>query len=99
MTDLVFELPDKSTPGYLRRQRQALVFYKALTSTPEPETVDEIVNFLVDYVTEPAEKEEAKEALRDASEEQFHTLFDAVLGRTDAEGNPTNPPPKKKSAT
>ena len=99
MTDLVFELPNKSTPGYLKRQRKALVFYKALTGDPEPETVDEIVEFLVDFVTEPAEIEEAKEALRDASEDQFQLLFNAVLGRTDTEGNPTKPPPKKKRAT
>ena len=99
MTDLVFTLPDKSTPGYLRRQRQALVFYKALTSDPEPETVDEIVNFLVEYVTEPADTEEAKEALRDASEDEFNLLFNAVLGRSDDNENPTKPPPKKKSKT
>ena len=99
MTDLVFTLPDKSTPGYLRRQEQALVFYTALKGDPDPTIIREMVNFLVDYVDEPADTEEAKEALMDASEDEFNLLFNAVMGKSDDEENPTKPRPRKKKQT
>lgn len=86
--DLVFKLPDKDTPGFLRRQREAIRFSENLKDNPTVETVEALVNFLVDYVEEPQDRKEATEALWDASENQFMELLSALSGGQQAE-NPT----------
>lgn len=88
MPKLVFTPPDENTPGYLRRQREALKFMQLLKGDPTVETIDGMVDFLVEFVTEPKGKEEAKEALWDASEAQFNALLRSVLGQAGDE-NPT----------
>ena len=89
MTDLVFTPPDENTPGFLRRQREALKFMQLLKDDPSPETIDGMVDFLVDFVTEPKGKKEAIDALWDASEAQFNELLGAVIGKADDAENPT----------
>lgn len=86
--DLVFKLPGKDTPGFLRRQREAIRFSENLKDNPTVETVDALVSFLVDYVEEPKDRKEAAEALWDASENQFMELLGALSGGQEAE-NPT----------
>lgn len=88
MPELVFTPPDENTPGYLRRQREALKFMQLLKGDPTVETIDGMVDFLVEYVTEPTDREQAREALWDASEAQFNTLLRSVLGQAGDE-NPT----------
>ena len=89
MTNLVFTPPDENTPGFLRRQREALKFMQLLKGDPTVEAVDGMVDFLVEFVTEPADKKEATEALWDASEAQFNELLGAVLGKADDAEDPT----------
>ena len=89
MTNLVFTPPDENTPGFLRRQREALKFMQLLKGDPTVEAVDGMVDFLVEFVTEPADKNEAIEALWDASEAQFNELLGAVLGKADDAEDPT----------
>jgi len=89
MTDIEFRLPDKSTPGYLRRQKEALRFLQQFKQDPSPETIDMMVDFLVGFVVSPSEEDAAKEALWDASQEQFELLLNSVVGREDDESNPT----------
>lgn len=89
MTDLVFTPPDENTPGYLRRQREALKFMELLSGTPTVEAVDAMVDFLVQFVTKPAQPKKAKEALWDASEAQFNELLKSVLGQGEDTENPT----------
>ena len=89
MTNLVFTPPDENTPGFLRRQREALKFMGSLKGDPSVETIDDMVVFLVQFVTEPVDKDEAKEALWDASEAQFNDLLGAVLGKGDSDEDPT----------
>ena len=89
MTDLVFTPPDENTPGFLRRQREALEFMQVLKGDPSPEAIDGMVSFLVEFVTEPVDKKEATEALWDASEAQFNELLAAVLGKAEDAENPT----------
>lgn len=84
---LVFSPPSSETPGYLRRMRQALSFQETLTNNPKAETVDELIDFLLSYVTEPEDKAEARELLLDASQAQFMELLTAITG--DNETNPT----------
>ena len=82
MTELEFIVPGPDAPGYLRRQRKALEFSNRLTGDASPELLDELVGFLVGYITQPTDPEAAKEALWDASEDQFNALLDAISGTT-----------------
>jgi len=87
MTDLVFNLPGKDDPGFLRRQREAIKFGRLLQEKPDEETLDQMVDFLAQFVEEPKDREKAKEALWDASESQFMQLLRSLGGESDE--NPT----------
>lgn len=85
---LVFEVPDENAPGYLKRIKKALSLKRRIA---QPDNIDdtlftEMVDFLAEYVTEPADREQAKEALWDASQKQFVDLLNSVTG-----GNATDP--------
>jgi len=91
MTQIVFEPPGADSPGYLRRSKRALEFrQRSQKKDIGPEIIDEMVEFLLPYVKEPAERDEAREALFDASEAQFMQLIDAVSGEGE---NPTSAQP------
>ena len=77
---IVFTPPTKDQPGYLRRTRKALELQRKLKGSPEPETVDELVDFLAPFITEPSDPEQAKSALWDASEAQFLDLLARMQG-------------------
>ena len=91
MSKLVFERPTSQTPGYLRRAKAGLEFKARMASGVDPIAIDDMVEFLLTYVTEPVDRDEARETLLDATEEQFSNLINAVIGEDlDAE-NPTVP--------
>jgi len=92
MSKIKFELPGKETPGYLRRMKNALEYAKMLQDNPSPATIDALVEFLLPYVIEPEDRKEARNALWDATQEQFDSLLGAIVGKSDSE-NPT--PPKE----
>ena len=76
--ELVFEVPGPDAAGYLRRQRRVLEFRRAEKDAPE--SIDALVEFLADYVSVPEDREEAKEALMEASENQIDELLEAISG-------------------
>lgn len=78
--EIIFKVPDKTTPGYLRRSKKALEFAQKLGGTATPELIDEMVDFLVDYVSSPTERDAKIEALWDATEEQFGDMLSALTG-------------------
>ena len=84
MSEIVFEKPDSDAPGFLRRQRQALEFKRELENAG-PDTLDKMVEFLLAFVTEPEDRDEARDALWDASERQFNQLLDVVTGRAETD--------------
>jgi len=89
MVDLVFNPPDAQAPGFLRRQKKALQFMRAFdVDNPTPDMIDDMVEFLLDYVTEPADRDEARNLLWDASQEQIMMLMQSVGGAESGE-NPT----------
>lgn len=63
MTEIVFDLPTASTPGYLKRQRAAVALQADLAKNPTPATVDRLVEFMLAFVKEPADRDDAREAI------------------------------------
>ena len=78
---LVLEVPKKSDRGYLKRQRTALNFSAKLDEMDiDEKVVDEIIEFCLPYVTEPENKDDAREALEWASEDEIKELLSAISG-------------------
>lgn len=75
---LVFAIPGPDEPGYLLRQRKALAFAQEFEGNATPELLDKLVDFLADFVEEPEDRGEAKDALWNASETQIMELLAAV---------------------
>ena len=95
MSKLVFAIPDAESPGWLRRQRQAVAFAQRASADMTPETLDELVAFLAVYVKEPVGPDEAREALFDATQNQIMGLLAAIAGG--ANERPLSVPPTDKS--
>jgi hypothetical protein len=77
---LRFNAPGADTPGFLKRQRQALEFKRQMQGDIGPEMVDRMVDYLVPYVSEPADRDEAREALMEATQTQFMEMLAAIGG-------------------
>lgn len=84
MSKINFKPPGKDTPGYLRRQRKVLEFKAKMRNTApgsmDAESIDDLVEFLSAFVIEPEDEAAKREALWDASEEQFDMLLNVVKG-------------------
>ena len=104
--ELVFEAPTPQTPGYLRRLKKGLDFRKKLQDFDVSDSawISEMIDFLVGYVTEPEDREEAKEAMWDVTEDKYNDMLNAIIGKQEeGEENPTvaeiplvkSEPPKK----
>ena len=92
MSKLVFELPTAQTPGYLKRMKSAIEYNRRLKSRDpmDPEMVDDMVGFLLPYIVEPKDREEAKNLMfEDLTEDQFSEMMQALSGRAEEEENPT----------
>lgn len=91
MSKLVFQIPNPDSPGYLRRVQRGLAFqekYKEEMNAPlTASNFEKVVDFLVQYVIEPASEAEAREALWNASEEQVKEFYAAL--KSGGEPNPT----------
>ena len=78
---LVMELPDRETPGFLRRSKKALEFSARIKAKQiDPAMFDDMVEFLLPFVKEPADRDAARAALWDASQAQFETAMQALSG-------------------
>ena len=75
MTEIVFSFPTKDTPGFLRRQREALKLRADLAGDESDGALTKLVEFLVRYVTEPADPAAAIEAVWNMSEDQFNAAL------------------------
>lgn len=81
---LEFEVPGRQDPGFLIRQRRAMEFASKFNEeSRDPTVLDEMVDFLADFVTVPAEREQAIDALWNASQEQFEGMLEALTGAND----------------
>ena len=84
-----FTTPTADSPGFLKRTRTAAVLMEKLQSGHfSAGVIDEIIDFLDSFVTEPADKTEAREALLDVSQNDFANMLLAIMGG----GQSTVPP-------
>jgi hypothetical protein len=94
MSELTFEIPDEKTPGFLRRMMAANKFTRLLKEGDiDVEYFENLITFLLGFITEPEDRDEAREALLDASQEQYMSLLQAINGQA----NPTSAPETEKS--
>ena len=92
MSKIIFKHPSKDTPGFLLRTKKALEFKEHIDKKEvTPQLIDEMVGFLLPYITEPVDREEARTALFEASEEQFGMLVEQFSGGSESKENPTLP--------
>ena len=81
MTKIKIAVPGPNEPGFLQRQK-ALLEYGAIlakfSEKPDPNGMDDLVGFILNFVEEPKDKKKAEEALWDASEEQFNEIITAL---------------------
>jgi len=94
MDKLVFTVPDEKTPGYLRRVMAASRFNEMLrANTLTSEAYEDLITFLMGFITRPEDRTEAREALLDATLEQYNELLGEINGMV----NPTSPEPSETS--
>lgn len=80
---LVLNPPTKKDRGYLKRAKKGLYFKKEMAKeNPDPEIVDEMIEFLADYVEKPEDRDEAIELFWNATEEEIDMMIEAVTGQT-----------------
>ena len=79
--ELELKLPSPDSPGFLLRTREALKLQKLLDKDQiSEEAIDKLIEFLLPYVVKPEGKDKAKEALLNASQNQFTEMFSAITG-------------------
>lgn len=81
---LVFEIPDASAPGFLRRQRAAAQHLATIRSGFTAAALDSMLTFLLGFVAEPLDREQARELLLDLSREDYNSFLKAVLAENDS---------------
>lgn len=80
--EIVFEPPNDETPGFLRLQRNVLRMSSRLQGGDvTEELVDEMVELLLPFVVEPVDRDEAREALLDASKKQYMAMLNGLIGK------------------
>ena len=90
-----FAIPSPQTPGYLRRISASKELQKSREkSDPDANDITFMCDFLLPYIVEPADREEARNALLDASEEEYKELMLFVNG-----GGAENPTVTAESKT
>ena len=95
MSEITIEVPDEKQPGYLRRLIAVSRFQELQREGKiTPEYYDNLITFILAYVSEPEDRDEAREALLDASAEQYMDILSAITGKDE---NPTPPEPSEKS--
>jgi hypothetical protein len=106
---IIFNVPSRQAPGFVRRQSRMIEMMRMrnviadLRNNPNPtehelnsfSTIwEQVIQFMADYVEAPT-REIAVELIRDASEEQFEQMFDALGGAS--KEVPPEAPSKPKS--
>lgn len=93
MSAIKIELPTRETKGYWRRVKRASALRVEMANGMTPELCDNVIEFLLPFVIEPADRDEAREVLLDASQDDFEKMMKAFHGG----GNDTAVPPQNST--
>jgi hypothetical protein len=84
---IVLRQPGPEAPGFLRRQQTLMRFTAGLQAIrlhakdvdycPDPRLVDDLVEFLLPAVVEPADRAAARELLLDLSQDEYEEVMAA----------------------
>lgn len=93
-TNIVVKVPDKSSPGFLRRQIKTLEYAQAWqaarTDASESQSAESLrvlqvawektIDHILEFVVEPSDRTVARTALLDASEDEIDNILAAIRG-------------------
>lgn len=82
---LKWNLPGPDTPGYLRRRRDLLALLDANLS---PKNVEDLNQYLLQFIDKPKDRAEAMEKLLDLSGRDFSLIVIKLLGSAGAKVEP-----------
>jgi hypothetical protein len=80
-----FEVPSSEAPGYLKRMRKLAAFMEMDGNSAE--RWDLMIEYLLDYVTKPANEDKAREALWDMSESEYNEMLERLTAQGDVPKN------------
>jgi len=80
-----FEVPGKDAPGYLKRQRKLAEFMEMDGNSAI--RWDAMIEYLLDFVTEPKDRAEAREALWDMTEAEYDEMLDSLSSQGEVSKN------------
>ena len=89
ITTVKFLPPKSHEKGYLKRVRKAMTFSDRLTDKENPPKLadlDEFIEFILKWVKEPVDRQEAFDAVEDLSQDEYNSLLQALFG-AEAEEN------------
>lgn len=93
---LKLEKPRSDAPGYLNRLMNGEKFRKFVAGiNPEGDFIELLCDYVLPYVKEPVDREEAKQALLQASEDEYKEVMRFIT--SGGAENPTAPEPSGKS--
>lgn len=79
--ELTFKAPEKDAPGYLPRMYRAAAFMESVSAkTISVKVLDDLIEFLLDFVTQPTDRTEAKAAMMELSEADFESMLGSMVG-------------------
>ncbi len=84
------ELPNRETPGYWKRVKRGVALRDELSKGFTLDLCNAITEYALPYITEPTNRDEAREALDDASQVDFEKILKALIS---GGGNETTVPP------
>jgi hypothetical protein len=90
VSKIKIDLPTRETPGYWRRVRRSAALQERMRAGMSVELCDELIEFLLPFVSVPEDREQAREVLLDANQNDFEKMMKAFTGG----GNETTAPPQ-----
>ena len=90
---MVMRPPSADSPGFLKRMAQFVKFQDTVNKgSLDIPALEDLVQFLSEYVVEPEDRDEAKDMIWDLSENQFMKALSLMGGAADEV-----PPPSSES--
>lgn len=90
---LKIETPTRESKGYWKRVKRGAALREEMSGGMTLSLCDRVIEFILPYVIEPIDHDEAKELLEELSQDEFEKIIRAVIGDKGG-GNETAVPPQ-----